>query len=282
MSEGTSFLLLGLLAVAVGLAGWLMPERWNLLRLKRAFARPLSKRANALVPKIVASILLILGVGLTAAGWQIRREDSATTAPTPPAEASRLPDSIRTEVAVADAAVAEASAAATSGSLEMKLFKAIRAGHRTELERLLAEGANPNALSGGDPPYHDYTPVLTAIEYGETRVVPLLLDAGADIDGRGWGGSTPLIYAIVAKENELVRVLIARGADVNAREPDEGLTPLTAALAYGDAALVPELLRAGADPNIQNNDGHNALDWVEEGAPEMRRLLLEAGAIDDG
>jgi uncharacterized membrane protein SirB2 len=52
----------GVLAIVVGLSGWLLPYRWNLLRLKRGFAQRLSDHVNRAIPKVVGTILIVLGI----------------------------------------------------------------------------------------------------------------------------------------------------------------------------------------------------------------------------
>jgi len=71
-SESKEVLLIGVLAVAVGVSGWLLPYRYNLLRLKRLVSGFLSEEANRRVPKIVGSILIVVGLVLIVgalAGW---------------------------------------------------------------------------------------------------------------------------------------------------------------------------------------------------------------------
>lgn len=46
----------------IGVLGWLLPYRWNLLRLRRGLSRLVPDRINMLIPKVVGSILLITGL----------------------------------------------------------------------------------------------------------------------------------------------------------------------------------------------------------------------------
>ena len=54
--------LIGGIALIVGLSGWLLPYRWNILRLKRSFAKRFSDEINEKIPKVVGTILLVIGV----------------------------------------------------------------------------------------------------------------------------------------------------------------------------------------------------------------------------
>lgn len=57
-------LLLGAAVLVVGLWGLLVPYEWNILRLKRSFARHVSDRTNRAIPKILGSILALAGVAI--------------------------------------------------------------------------------------------------------------------------------------------------------------------------------------------------------------------------
>jgi len=55
---------LGALAVILGLSGWLLPFKWNLLRLRRGMASLVPEHINRMIPKIVGSILGIVGIAV--------------------------------------------------------------------------------------------------------------------------------------------------------------------------------------------------------------------------
>jgi len=62
---------------------------------------------------------------------------------------------------------------------------------------------------------------------GRTEVVRGLLDAGVDVDSRGWSNFTPLDQAAMHGRVETVRLLVERGADLSdCAFDDEGPTPL--------------------------------------------------------
>jgi uncharacterized membrane protein len=48
--------------ILLGLCGWLLPYRWNVLRLRRHLARLVSEKINRLIPKVVGTALIIIGL----------------------------------------------------------------------------------------------------------------------------------------------------------------------------------------------------------------------------
>ncbi len=61
------------------------------------------------------------------------------------------------------------------------------------------------------------------------EIIRILLENGADIEGRDDSGKTALFYAIQMKNIEMVRLLIESGADVKTKD-HQGNTPLNEAI----------------------------------------------------
>jgi hypothetical protein len=182
---------------------------------------------------------------------------------------------------------------------------------REILEVLLAAGADPNQLSmtpastwGDGPAFSFVTRPLHVLcgqpfsedappEQAEARlaIAGLLLDHGADVNGRTSAEQTPLLAAILGGQTEIVRLLLERGADVNASGVT-GTTALHLAAQLVDPDLVGMLLARDADPNARDHTGNAPLHHVAavsselipdpEGSAESRRqiilALLAAGA----
>ena len=77
------------------------------------------------------------------------------------------------------------------GTIDERLFAAVKASDAKAVARLLAEGANPDAVDthGAYPLYH-------AAHDGSRGCVTALLNGGANVDGNGVSDWTPLQEAI--------------------------------------------------------------------------------------
>jgi hypothetical protein len=117
------------------------------------------------------------------------------------------------------------------------LYKAAKRGDVIAVRQLLSGGCDPNATLRGD------RPLIAAAARGNTPILRLLLDAGAEPD---WWA---LQVAAFGNHAEAVRLLLAAGAPV---ESGDGGTPLLNDLKYSGISLerqgrVRQLLReAGA------------------------------------
>ena len=93
---------------------------------------------------------------------------------------------------------------------------AAEVGNTDMLKVLLEVGAN------ADSPNPDgQTALLAVARTGNVEAAQLLLDHGATVDAREkWGGQTALMWASARRHPEMMQLLIAKGADVNARSID--------------------------------------------------------------
>lgn len=116
-----------------------------------------------------------------------------------------------------------------------------------------------------------------------TGAVDWLLEQGADPNGfvayeDGSRGSPPLITAIQQGRLDLVELLVEAGADVNGRDAWSGgrfETALICAARSGSWRIVDCLLQHGAEVNAPDHDGATPLDWAA--TPAVARVLEAAG-----
>jgi ankyrin repeat protein len=162
-----------------------------------------------------------------------------------------------------------------AGKKQQKLFEAIYRGDGRRVRKLLARGVSPNVRDHGGS-----TALYVASVQGEAWPAGELLAAGAkpnDVSG-GDADGTPLCGAASWAHLPVMRALLAAGADPCLPEAD-GFTPLAWAVRSGSQEAVTMLLDAGADPNQTEGHGRTPLLLAaERGRLALVRLLIDAGA----
>ena len=100
----------------------------------------------------------------------------------------------------------------------------------------------------------------------------------ASVHDVGTMDETLLNLAVINQAREDVLLLIQHGADVN-KQGEMGFTPIQNACFNGNVAILEILLANGANPNIKNELGNQAEDFVtderhgKKKAKEMMALL---------
>ena len=123
------------------------------------------------------------------------------------------------------------------------------------------------ALEGGmDPNIADEngtTGLIEAAKSGHRELVGLLLDNGAEIEGRDEKfGGTALIWAVLRGRTETVELLLEKGADISAAEDKNGMPALILAAMQGQTDTIKFLLEKDADIDSRDKDGRSALMWA--------------------
>ena len=131
---------------------------------------------------------------------------------------------------------------------------------------------------GGDPDAGFENNGIKMSEARQLTVIRMLLAAGAKVDMRDSGGMTALCRATTRfNAKEVVPVLVEAGSDVNARSVGKE-TPLHGAAFCGDLQTVRYLVEHGADVTVKEWQGKTPRDCVQGTGPdadEMRRLLTK-------
>ncbi len=133
-------------------------------------------------------------------------------------------------------------------------------------ELLFAHGADPN-----DPKQEDL-PLTCAAYRGNAKMVALLMDHGAKVEGSG--NPRPLLAAAGEGQVDVVRLMLDRGVNVNAADA-RGETALHRAAMAGSREMVKFLIERGADINARTKSGRTPHRFAVFGRD------LTAGRKDD-
>jgi hypothetical protein len=159
-----------------------------------------------------------------------------------------------------------------NGSESPALGSAIDVGNEALVKLLIEKGApvNPSTV-------RLWPPLWEAAHRGRARIVELLLQSGAKVDGVDHRGATFLAsYGVF--DTRIMKILLNAGANPNATEED-GQTALMGAAGYGYEEAIQLLIAHQAQVNLKDLRGRTALMHAAAGRyVDAIPLLLEAGA----
>ena len=164
---------------------------------------------------------------------------------------------------------------AVSTLTAQKLLQAVEAKNYGAAEKALKEGENVNT-----PTAEGQFPLWNAIWLGDTKMVELLLNHGADAKQKFKGENLINLLEVSSQEGhlEITRLLVKGGADVNERS-SHGQTPLRIAARNGHVDLVRYFLSKGCEVDSKGDDGATPLEHAAgKGHLDIVKLLIEKGA----
>jgi uncharacterized protein len=143
------------------------------------------------------------------------------------------------------------------------LSAAAAKGDVAALERLIAEGGDPNLGAQS----RAFTPLIWAARAGQVGSIRLLIAHGADINAPGGVNDwMPLQHALHKGQTDAARVLIDLGADVSGRV---GQQSLVMAAGYGNATVTQALLDRGVDPHVNLGAGPSLVALAAAGSYDI-------------
>jgi ankyrin repeat protein len=139
------------------------------------------------------------------------------------------------------------------------LFKAIKSGESEQVRKLISE--NPKLIDARA--VMGKTALHLAVESGNSNMVALLVEAGAEVNAKG-DSVTPLHLAAFYGNAPIAETLIKAGAHVDALGYRHNDTPLHVAALHGHVNVVNLLLAHGADAGAENMLHKTALQLAQE------------------
>jgi ankyrin repeat protein len=158
-------------------------------------------------------------------------------------------------------------------ALDYNLMIAASEGYPSEIERLIAKGADIDAETDLGA-----TPLIFAVNNNKLAAVRTLLYYGPDLNKVTSSYETPLIISVKNRNFEITEALIRAGADLN--YPDkQGTTPLHHATLYGYTEIVDLLLYYDASVDAKTEEGTTPLlAAIWAGYPDIADILIQNGA----
>jgi len=162
--------------------------------------------------------------------------------------------------------------------METELFAAVTAGELDKVKELLKKETK-ETIDQVD--FYGYTALHAAAETGRKEMIPLILDAGADINRATYDATfTALHHALAQGHFECARVLIDRGADLNLlNEAGVFGSSLHYAILKDNEEFVKLLMSKGADVNLCSGQGFTPIYQASMAdQPNIVKLLIDAKA----
>jgi ankyrin repeat protein len=164
-----------------------------------------------------------------------------------------------------------------TAATDTRLADAVRAGDSVTALALIARHADANAMQPDGS-----TALLWAAHNDDLKMSEALLKGGASVKIANRYGISPLTEAAVNGNSAMVRMFLDAGADPNTALP-EGDTVLMLASRAGSLDAVKSLVEHGANVNAKESfHDETALMWAAgENQPEIIRYLAAHGAQID-
>jgi ankyrin repeat protein len=155
-----------------------------------------------------------------------------------------------------------------------QFFECLEKGDLTKVETLVKK--YPELLQKKDK--DGYPPLQSAIYFGHTQMVKILIENGADLAGTNNKNSTALHMAVELGKVDAVQLLIENNAPLDAQD-NKGSTPLHVAVFGKKLDLIKMLVEAKANINATDNVGMAPIKYAIMAKDEkLTKLLEELGA----
>lgn len=169
-----------------------------------------------------------------------------------------------------DAALAAGASLEASKDGFKALVFACRIKSKDMVEYLLSKKADVNAVSDDDD---KYSALRMATAMKSLDILKVLVDAGADLEGKSASGATALHLATGDGSEEVTKALLEAKASVATTDAD-GNTALLSAAGSGSSEVVALLLKARASLEAKNAAGQDAFKVAEAAESKAAVALL--------
>lgn len=113
---------------------------------------------------------------------------------------------------------------------------------------------------------------------GQLEVIKFLVSEGIDVNKKDKHLGSPILMAVRCNQTETIKYLLEKSAEKSPDNPRKWNLLHYAINNSQDAGLIEVLLRYGVTPDHKNFRGQTPLHFAARRAPEILKLLLDAGA----
>ncbi len=158
----------------------------------------------------------------------------------------------------------------------MNILQAAHEGNVPEVKANIITNKKSVLLTNAD----GNTALMLAADGNHEILVPILVQAGANLNAKNNNGVTALMLAAYKGNEQALSALITAGANLEVRNSGNG-TALTIAVLTSQEKCVEALIKAGADVNVEDDFGtpllHAEMTVVKK-SPIIIQMLKNAGA----
>jgi len=136
-----------------------------------------------------------------------------------------------------------------------KLYCYTESGNFKAVRKMLDSGVSPDSC----PSTWKLTSLTIACRYNYIDIAKLLLDKGANVEGKSIAGpkQTPLMNAITSQNDSMVKLILESGSKVDGADNNGG--PLFSSVLSRNPAIINLLLQYKSNINILDSQGNTPL-----------------------
>jgi ankyrin repeat protein/L-ascorbate metabolism protein UlaG (beta-lactamase superfamily) len=154
---------------------------------------------------------------------------------------------------------------------------AVLSGRADAVHYLLDNGFSADTRNEGQ----GATPLLLAVDFGNTDGARALVMRGADVNAADDNGQTPMLLAVKKGRKELVDLFQKKGAVLGIVDPRTGKTLLHEAALRGYSGVAEKLMAGGVPKNAKDKNGRTALSYALKYGNKTAADLLRASGVED-
>ncbi len=155
-------------------------------------------------------------------------------------------------------------------TLDLLLSEAVRESDVKTLQKLISIGASINRKSDND------SPVLHSALWGcNFELIELLVEAGSDVNAKGYEGVTPLLELFIVIDE------FSYGVEGEYIPPHYRPKIDSVELQRFPEKTIRLFVAHGANVNAKDADGYTPLTRAKDRYPQLSKLLIELGAVEE-